>query len=82
MEYYQRLSGYYTSLGYAPEQVRYLSTAAYVQAQQLAQRSPQTYEQALIQQFLNLNDGQKMQFVQRWLLQNPQYFMKEKAAAA
>lgn len=82
MEYYQKLNSYFTGQGYAPDAAAYLSTAAFVQAQQQAMQPPISNEQALIQQFMSLNDGQKMQFVQKWLLQNPQFFVKDTTAKA
>lgn len=81
MEYYQKLSNYFAAQGYAPQQVSYLSMAAYVQAQQQAMQATMSPQQAMIQQFMSLNDGQKMQFVQKWLLQNPSFFKKEGATA-
>ncbi len=81
MEYYQKLSSYFAAQGYAPYQVRYLSMAAYVRAQQQVMQSTTNPEQALIQQFMGLNNGQKMQFVQKWLLQNPQFFKKDGTAS-
>jgi hypothetical protein len=81
MEYYQKLSTYFAAQGYAPQQVSYLSMAAYVQAQQQVMQATMSPQQALIQQFMSLNDGQKMQFVQKWLLQNPSLFKKDSATA-
>ena len=79
MEYYQQLHTYFQSLGYSPEATEFYSQAAYTQAMQQAQlaQQPVNDQQQLIQQFMSLNDGQKMQFAQNWLLRNPQFFKKE-----
>jgi hypothetical protein len=77
MEFYRKLLSGFAAQGYAPFQSEYLSKGLFMDAQQKAVDKGKSQQQVLIQQFMNLNYGQKMQFVQAWLLKNPQFFKNQ-----
>jgi hypothetical protein len=79
MEYFQQLQTYFQGLGHSPQAAQYYSQLAYLQMMQQAQQAqnPRDNQQEMIRQFMSLNDGQKMQFAQNWLLKNPQFFKRE-----
>ena len=69
------------AMGYSTYQVECLKMAIDIVAKQNALQEGKSPETRLIEQFLSLNQSQKMQFVQKWLLQNPQFFMNANVPA-
>ena len=69
------------AMGYSTYKVECLKMAIDIVAKQNALQQGKSPETRLIEHVLSLNQSQKMQFVQKWLLQNPQFFMNANVPA-